>query len=133
MYKPPKRKAFSKEDRAAVYVKTGGRCAYCGIEIKPSQMQIDHVFPVMLGGTDDMRNLMPTCRSCNNYKSTLTLSKFRNAVERWPFVLARDNVTYRNAVRFGMVKPIPHDVTFYFERIGIQCDEWGATEGGGEG
>lgn len=37
------------------------------------------------------------------------------AIERWPDVLQRDNVTYRNAVRFGMIEPRPHRVTFYFE------------------
>ena len=64
-----------------------------------------------------IENLMPSCRSCNNYKSSLTLEKFRQAIERWPEVLQRDNVTYRNAVRFGMIEPKPHKVMFYFELL----------------
>ena len=93
------------------------------------------VFPVDLGGTDDMANLLPACRSCNNYKSTLTLEKFRQAVRHWPTVLMRDSVTFRNAVRFGMVKPTPHSVTFYFETLGIHVEEYGAAcagEGGSQ-
>lgn len=29
----------------------------------------------------------------------------------------RDSVTYKNAVRFGLVEPKPHKVVFYFERL----------------
>ncbi len=134
MYDPPKRRSFSKAVRSEVYAKTNGRCAYCGCEITMRAMQVDHVFPVSMGGTDDARNLLPACRSCNYYKGAETLSIFRRAIERWPDVLRRDSVTYRNAVRFGMVEPKPHSVVFYFERIGIVVDEFGeiAANGGTE-
>jgi hypothetical protein len=65
---------------------------------------------------DTIENMLPACRSCNNYKSTLTIEKFRDAIGKWPEVLNSGNVTYRNAVRFGQVKPTPHPVVFYFER-----------------
>jgi alpha-N-arabinofuranosidase len=35
---------------------------------------------------------------------------------QWTEVLMRDNVTYRNAVRFGQVVPNKHPVKFYFEQ-----------------
>ena len=57
----------------------------------------------------------PACRSCNHYKSRSTLEGFRKNVENMPAVLMRDSVTYRNAVRFGLVTPTPHPVRFYFE------------------
>lgn len=47
------------------------------------------------------------------------MEKFRKAIERMPEVLQRDSVTYRNAVRFGVVTPSPHPVVFYFEAIGL--------------
>ena len=40
-----------------------------------------------------------------------------------PVVLARDSVTYKNAVRFGMVVPSPHPVRFYFEKIGLKLED----------
>lgn len=40
-------------------------------------------------------------------------------VENMPTVLMRDSVTYKNAVRFGLVTPTPHPVKFYFEQL---CD-----------
>lgn len=39
-------------------------------------------------------------------------------VENMPAALMRDSVTYKNAVRFGLVTPTPHPVKFYFEQIG---------------
>lgn len=116
-HKPPKRRKLSKQERQAVYDKCNGHCAYCGIPLPISRMQVDHVDPISLTGEDVMENMLPSCRSCNNYKHSLTLEKFREAVERWPDVLQRDNVTFRNAVRFGMVEPKPHSVVFFFERM----------------
>ena len=123
MYESPKRRKLTKAERQSVYDKCTGHCAYCGCEIRIQQMQVDHVIPMEFyeayraNGVDidTLENMLPACRSCNNYKSTLTLEKFRAAVERWPEVLTRGSVTYRNAVRFGMVIPSAHPVTFYFE------------------
>lgn len=110
-----KRRKLNKMERQRIYAKTGGHCAYCGCAITLQQMQVDHIVPLYNGGTDNAANYLPACRSCNHYKSTLTLEKFRAALERMPDVLARNNVTYRNAVKFGLVTPTPHPVVFYFE------------------
>ena len=124
MYTPPKRRTLTKQEREEVHKKYDGRCAYCGTEITIKQMQVDHLIPMELyeayaaigQDLDTMDNYMPACRSCNHYKSSMTLEKFRTAIERFPVVLERDSVTYRNAVRFGMVIPNAQKVKFYFER-----------------
>lgn len=64
------------------------------------------------------KEMLPACRSCNHYKSRSTLEGFRKMVENMPAALMRDSVTYKNAVRFGLVTPTPHPVKFYFEQIG---------------
>ena len=69
-------------------------------------------------GEDTLDNMLPACRSCNHYKSRSTLEGFRKMVENMPTVLMRDSVTYKNAVRFGLVTPTPHPVKFYFEQLG---------------
>lgn len=74
---------------------------------------------------DVMSNYLPACRSCNHYKSTLSIERFRMCVERFPSVLMRDSVTYKNAVRFGLVVPNPHKVEFYFEKLGIKIPSEG--------
>lgn len=116
MYEPSKRRKLTKVERQTVYDKCGGHCAYCGVGITLGQMQVDHVQPISINGEDDLCNMLPACRSCNNYKHSMPLYMFRRAVEAWPEVLKRDSVTYRNAVRFGLVVPRPHHVVFYFEQ-----------------
>jgi len=111
------RRKLTKSERHSIHQKTTGHCAYCGCEITLKTMQVDHIIALDRGGKDEIDNMLPACRSCNHYKHTLTLEDFRAAIERFPAVLARDSVTYRNAVRFGMVVPEPHRVVFYFERM----------------
>lgn len=126
------RKHIPRETRKHIHEKTGGTCAYCGQKLTLSATQIDHVVPFEFAellqkmGIDvnSDENLFPACRSCNNYKHSMTLEKMRNAVEAWPAVLNRDSTTYRNAVRFEMVIPAPHKVRFHFEKIGLRAPDW---------
>lgn len=111
------RRRLAKAERQEVYNKMGGFCAYCGVPITTKTMQVDHVIPLKKGGADEVSNMLPACGSCNHYKSTLTVEQFRDCIERWPGVLMRDSVTYKNAVRFGVVTPTPRLVTFFFERL----------------
>lgn len=115
-YTPPKRRKLTKAERQQIYAKCDGHCAYCGTSIAIEQMQVDHIIPIRRGGADELDNMLPACRSCNHYKDSMTIELFRQSVERWPEILMRDSVTYRNAVRFGVVTPTPHQVMFYFER-----------------
>ena len=113
-----RRRKLTKEERRTVYQKTEGHCAYCSCELRFEDMQVDHVVPLngwSEKGNDTLDNMLPACRSCNHYKSRSTLDGFRTMVENMPTVLMRDSVTYRNAVRFGLVTPMPHPVKFFFE------------------
>lgn len=46
-------------------VLSAGACAYCGSE---SLLEVDHIFPVSKGGTNDRGNLQPLCWLCNRKK-----------------------------------------------------------------
>lgn len=98
------RKRLSKNQRAMVYKMYDGHCAYCGNKISYEEMQIDHIQPLALGGKDELSNMFPACRSCNKYKSTYTVEKFRKALERIPLVLKRNSSSYRIAERFGLIR-----------------------------
>lgn len=104
----PDRKRLTKKERQAVFDRMKGHCAYCGCEITLSEMQVDHVMPLRKGGPDTLENMLPACRSCNHYKSTLTVQQFRDTVERMPYRLMKNNATFRNAVRFGLASSNPH-------------------------
>ena len=112
-----KRKKLSKAERLKVYEKCDGHCAYCGSPIEIKGMQVDHIKAFECGGEDVMENFLPACRSCNHYKHTLGLEAFRRYLEKIPDKLTRDNVAYKNGVRYGLVLPNPKPVKFYFETM----------------
>lgn len=112
-----KRRRLSKDERRKILKKTNGHCAYCGCKLKYNEMQIDHIVSIHTGGEDIESNMLPACKSCNYYKGSSSLETFRRLVEKMPFTLERDSVTYRNAVRYKLVIPKPHKVTFYFEKL----------------
>ncbi len=112
------RRKLSVKEREKIYQLFDGHCAYCGCEITFKELRVDHIHPIALGGADELSNMYPACHSCNHRKNTLTVEKFRTALERQPMVLMRDNVTYRNAVRYGQIKhPVNPAITFYFEKV----------------
>lgn len=51
----------------------GDRCAYCG---STQRLTIDHVVPLVRGGSNSIDNLIVACRSCNSRKGTLTALEF---------------------------------------------------------
>lgn len=109
------RKRIPSEIRRAVYEKYGGRCAYCGKQIEYSEMQVDHLKPVRLGGVDTYENYMPTCRSCNHYKRANSLESWREMLEKIPEKLEKEYI-YRVGLRFGLVEPKLKKIVFYFEQ-----------------
>jgi hypothetical protein len=117
MYYPPKRRKLTPAERREVHNKCRGHCAYCGEELAYKNMHVDHVQPISVCGSDTLDNILPACRSCDHYKSSLTLEDFRSYVSSMPCRLHRDSVTYRNAVRFGMVIHNPQTIRFYFEKM----------------
>ena len=112
-----RRKALSKEMRAQVYAMYGGRCAYCGREIDITEMQVDHVQAVYLGGEDEMANYRPACRQCNFYKSTMSVEGLREQLSLIPGRLEK-LLTFRLALAHGLVRITGKPVKFYFEEYG---------------
>ncbi len=110
------RRKLTAAERQQIYEKFGGHCAYCGCEITIKDMQADHVVPLHLGGADDIANLYPACRACNHYKSTYTVERFREIIERAYDTQMKYSATFRNLVRFGMIVRSRTDVKFWFER-----------------
>lgn len=120
--------SISKKTREEVYQKYGGRCAYCGRNIEMKDMQVDHFIPqcldfVFVAGeykgidsVDDIKNLMPACRSCNHYKRAHSLETFRRYIEEIPKKLRKDYI-YKIGVIYGNVVENEKPIKFYFEEV----------------
>ena len=52
----------------------GDRCAYClsSQRYANSKLEIEHIIPKAIGGSDDELNLCLACRLCSSYKSIQT-------------------------------------------------------------
>lgn len=62
--------------RQAIYARDDYRCVYCGrwCGLAPGRATLDHVVPREDGGTNEARNLITSCRPCNNSKGRKRLS-----------------------------------------------------------
>ncbi len=112
-----KRKPIPTATRLKVYEKCNGHCAYCGCKLEYKKMQVDHMNPLKKGGENIIENMLPACRSCNHYKSTLDVEDFRNYLAGISHRLMRDSIPFQVGIRFGVVKHIKDDVVFYFEQL----------------
>lgn len=81
------RKKLTRKIRLAVYQRDGWTCQLCGLEFEPTPdgyapcisvpppryritLEIDHIVPVRLGGTHDLKNLRALCQPCNGSKGS---------------------------------------------------------------
>lgn len=69
-----KRTSLSMALRAEVYARDGMVCAYCSDTAGP--FEIDHVHPVIRGGTDDPSNLAVACAPCNRSKGAKLVAEW---------------------------------------------------------
>lgn len=85
------------EVREYLLEKWGRRCAYCGIEKVP--LQVEHVIPRSRGGSDRVSNLALACGSCNRKKGSATAAEFG-----YPSVQARSRRPMREAAMMNATR-----------------------------
>ena len=131
---------MNKKIRKAVYDKTGGKCAYCGVNL-PIRWHCDHIKPVHRNHrwdhekrkyvytgemgrreNDIIENLLPSCPSCNIFKTSFPLEVFRTEIKKQVERLNQYSNQYRIAKRFGLIEETKKQIVFYFERIGIDVN-----------
>lgn len=69
------RKTISKKLRFEVFKRDNFTCQYCGRMAPDVILEIDHINPVKNKGTNDILNLVTSCRDCNRGKGAKKLSE----------------------------------------------------------
>lgn len=64
--------------RFEVFKRDGFQCGYCGKMPPEATLEIDHINPVSLGGSDDINNLLTACFDCNRGKRNVQLERIPN-------------------------------------------------------
>ena len=124
-----------KNNRKKVYDKFNSKCAYCGCDITLEKMQIDHLIPLYrndsdeqlnkwgkIRGTDDISNLMPSCQSCNHYKSTFSLEEYREQLMLLRERLNKQHKIYSTSKRYRLIEEKPNKIVFFFEKPKLTCN-----------
>lgn len=122
---------LTKVQREDLKQKYGGHCAYCG-ETLGDKWDADHFIPIkrnwiikngkqvttdcINSENDCIENMVPSCKPCNNDKSSLSIESWRAMIANKIVCLNRDSTTYQKAKRYGLVVETDIDVVFWFER-----------------
>ena len=69
------RKQISKGLRYEVFKRDKFTCQYCGRMAPDVILEVDHIKPVSKGGTNNILNLITSCRDCNRGKGNKLLSE----------------------------------------------------------
>lgn len=80
-----KEKAKAREMRSSQWWKrrcAKGVCHYCGQQIAPRSLTMDHIVPIARGGKSTRGNVVPCCKECNNRKKTLLPMEWAEYVDR---------------------------------------------------
>ncbi len=48
-----------------------GECHYCGQQVPPKELTLDHIVPLVRGGRTTKGNCVPACKECNSKKQSL--------------------------------------------------------------
>lgn len=68
--------------RYRVLARDNFTCQYCGQYAPNVRLEVDHVVPVVEGGTDDLSNLITSCWACNQGKEGLRTRVLLTETER---------------------------------------------------
>ena len=66
----------NKVRRQEIIARDGSRCYLCGKSLSTSEVELDHLIPVLMGGDTDPSNLATACRPCNRSRgASLTITQ----------------------------------------------------------
>jgi 5-methylcytosine-specific restriction endonuclease McrA len=90
------------------------RCAACYTISSVSPLTRDHIIPISKGGSDDIENIQPLCRSCNSRKKTNIIKyNMQNSQTNYQVInLDTKEISKVTGMTFGNTEEQYTDVTF---------------------
>lgn len=61
--------------RQNIWIRDGGKCAYCRCVLTTKELTFDHVVPQCLGGRTEWENIVCACQPCNGRKAAKSLKE----------------------------------------------------------
>ena len=80
--RPTRRIAWPRGLKRQLMRRQNNTCVYCGYRRRAASLDIDHIVPVVKGGSNDTGNLQVICRPCNQRKGDQTDQEFRARYRR---------------------------------------------------
>ena len=80
--RPTKRVAWPAGLKQELMRRQNNTCVYCGHRRTARTLEIDHIVPVVQGGSNDQSNLQVICSPCNQRKGLQTDEEFRARYSR---------------------------------------------------
>ncbi|GEK81863.1 hypothetical protein FFA01_01720 [Frigoribacterium faeni] len=69
--------------RAQVLARDNWQCAWCGKHLEGADATVDHLIAKANGGTDELTNLIASCRSDNSSKGAQELVRMSGFNPKW--------------------------------------------------
>ena len=89
----PARPKLSAATRRQVAERDHHRCSYCwSPEIVGIPMVVEHIIPLVAGGTSDLQNLCLACYRCNEFKGSLLVATDPLTGSATPFFNPRQQI-----------------------------------------
>lgn len=66
--------------RFEVFKRDAFKCGYCGKAPPEVVLEVDHIDPKSLGGSNDLNNLLTACFECNRGKKAIPLTKVPSSI-----------------------------------------------------
>lgn len=67
------RNGVTQEQKFTILHRDNFTCRYCGAKPGGENLEVDHLVPVALGGSDNEINLVASCKTCNRRRSDQAL------------------------------------------------------------
>lgn len=58
-----------------------GECYYCHTRVPPKELTMDHIVPIVRGGTSNKSNIVACCKDCNSKKKHMLPIEWQEYLE----------------------------------------------------